>query len=63
MMDYSLQGQSLVHLHLSCGASVVNKQKTSGILQPWESGSSGPSSGPKLQLFCVGAVISTGFYF
>lgn len=59
MMDCSSQGQSLPHLHLSCGASMVNKQKTSGILQPWERGSSRPRVGPKLNLFCVVAVIPT----
>lgn len=60
MMDYSFQGQSLVHLHLSCGASTVNKQKTSGILQPWERGPVlGQSS---FVLFCVGAVILTAFH-
>lgn len=63
MTDYSSQGQSLVHLHLSCGASTVNRQKTSGILQPWERGSSRPRVGPKCSLFCVGAVIPTGFHF
>lgn len=62
MMDYSSQGQSLLHLHLSCGASTVNKQKTSGIFQPWERGSLRPCVGPKLSLFCLSAVIPMSFH-